>query len=105
MLTRLFSQSGLRVLSAADPAGSAPLLADNLEDIAFAFVDFHGAGREASEFCLWVRALRPNLPLLLAMARGQPPLSIGGPTVLLPRPYLPTELMGKVRDLLSRAVV
>ena len=58
-----------------------------------------------SEFCQWVRSLRPNLPVLLATGRNQPPLRIAGPTWMIPRPYLPTEVAAKVRDILSRVGV
>ena len=105
MLTKLFSQSGLRVLSAVDPGESMQVIGRNLDDIDLAFVDFHGAGREPAEFCQWVRSLRPNLPVLLATGRNQPPLRIAGPTWMIPRPYLPTEVAAKVRDILSRVGV
>ena len=105
MLTRLFTQAGLRVLSAVDPGESMQVVGRNLDNIALAFVDFHGDGRESAEFCLWVRSIRPNLPVLLATARNQTVCAISGPTLMLPRPYLPTEVVAKVRDILTRAGV
>lgn len=107
MLTRLFIQAGLRVIAAVNIAEGMSVLEQNPRGIALAFVDCHGAAREDREFWRRARFLRPGLPLLLAGGQEEPaasePTADDGLTMFVPRPYLPTELVWKVRSILGRA--
>ncbi len=104
MLARLFAQAGLRVVAAADPTTGLGLLERSPEDFALAFVDCRWAELPASDFCRRVRAIRPRLPVLLAGGPDQPARSTAAGderTLHVSRPYLPTELVWKVRALLA----
>jgi len=104
MLARLFAQAGLRVVAAADPTTGLGLLEGSPQDFALAFVDCHWAELPAADFCRRVRATLPRLPVLLAGGPEQLALSTAAGderTLHVSRPYLPTELVWKVRALLA----
>ena len=105
MLVRLFAQAGLRVVAAADAAEGFAWLARDPGSVSLAFVDCHGADLDQRDFCRRVRSILPCLPVMVAAG---PDLTgdraeDNGLTVFVPRPYLPTELVWKVRSMLGRA--
>ncbi len=107
MLTRLFGLAGLRVLAAVDVTEGLRLLERNSRDIALAFFDCHGTADDCREICGRVRSILPALPLVLAGSGDLPTGAAANPdgdrTVFVARPYLPTEVVWKVRSLLGNA--
>ena len=62
--------------------------------------------RVLHELCQQLRALAPGLPLLLTSGRDQRALqavfAAGGPCSFLAKPYMPAEVMGRVKMMLTK---
>ncbi len=106
MLVRLFAQSGMRTVVAEDRATGLALLARTPAIFALVFVDCHAPSFDHADFCHQVRAVHPQVPVLVATGAVQPAGAAvrEGLTVLVPRPYLPTDLVWTARQLLGRSV-
>lgn len=107
LLTCLFKRIKVRVMRAADGAQARQLFAERQADITLAFVDCHLPDAEGADLCTEMRALVPQLPLLLTSGRDQRALALtfaaGGPCDFLAKPYMPAEVMSRVTSLLGRA--
>jgi DNA-binding response OmpR family regulator len=107
MLLLIFSRSGMSVLWARDGAEGLSLFQENQERISVAFVDCRLPDIDGAEICRRLRAAAPGLPVLLTSGREQQAaqqwLKASGPTAFVTKPYLPTELVGRVRTLLQTA--
>ena len=104
MLVRLFAQSGMRTVVAENRVNSLELLARSPDAFALVFVDCHAPSFDHAEFCHQVRIVHPQVPVLVATGAIQPnDVTVReGLTVLVPRPYLPTDLVWTARQLLGR---
>ncbi|HYD85683.1 MAG TPA: response regulator [Opitutus sp.] len=107
LLTCLFSRIKVRVMRAADGAQARRVFAENRADITLAFVDCHLPDGHGADLCAEFRTIVPNLPLLLTSGRDQQALAVtlaaGGPCDFLPKPYMPADVMRRVRSLLGLA--
>lgn len=107
LLTCLLRRINVRVLRAADGAEARKLFADNRSGITLAFVDCHLPDVEGGELCMELRQTVPDLPLLLTSGRDQralaAKLAAGGPCDFLPKPYMPADVMHRVRSMLGAA--
>lgn len=107
LLACLLRRINVRVLRAADGAQARKLFADNRAGITLAFVDCHLPDIEGGELCQELRQAAPHLPLLLTSGRDQralaATLATGGPCDFLPKPYMPADVMHRVRSMLGAA--
>ncbi len=107
LLTCLLRRINVRVLRAADGAEARKLFDDNRTGITLAFVDCHLPDVEGGELCQELRQAKPCLPLLLTSGRDQralaTKLAAGGPCDFLPKPYMPADVMRRVRSMLGAA--
>ena len=106
LLKHLLNRMKVRVLHAANGAAAVAMYAEHRADVALAFVDCHLPDCEGGELCQQLRALAPNLPLLLTSGRDQRALqavfAAGGPCSFLAKPYMPAEVMGRVKMMLTK---
>jgi len=83
------------------------MLAENRTSVALAFVDCHLPDSEGGELCQKLRAFAPGLPLLLTSGRDQRALETifvaTGPCSFLAKPYMPAEVMGRVKTMLAKS--
>jgi DNA-binding response OmpR family regulator len=83
------------------------MLAEHRSSVALAFVDCHLPDSEGGELCQKLRALAPALPLLLTSGRDQRALEMifaaTGPCSFLAKPYMPAEVMGRVKSMLVKS--
>lgn len=107
LLTCLLRRINVRVLRAADGAEARKLFDENRAGITLAFVDCHLPDVEGGELCQELRQTVPHLPLLLTSGRDQRALAArlaaGGPCDFLPKPYMPSDVMHRVRSMLAAA--
>ena len=106
LLKHLLNRIKVRVLHASTGAAAVAMFAEHRASVALAFVDCHLPDCEGGELCQQLRALAPNLPLLLTSGRDQRALqavfAAGGPCSFLAKPYMPAEVMGRVKLMLSK---
>lgn len=107
LLKHLLKRMQVPVLHASTGAGALKTLADNVSNVSLAFVDCHLPDSEGGELCRQLRAMAPKIPLLLTSGRDQRALeaifSEGGPCSFLAKPYMPAEVMGRVKSMLTAA--
>ena len=107
LLTCLLRRINVRVIRAADGAEARKLFDENRRGITLAFVDCHLPDVEGGELCEELRQTVPHLPLLLTSGRDQRALAVklaaGGPCDFLPKPYMPADVMQRVRSMLGAA--
>jgi len=105
LLKHLLKRMQVPVLHASTAAGALKTLAENASNVSLAFVDCHLPDGEGGELCRQLRALAPKIPLLLTSGRDQRALetifSEGGPCSFLAKPYMPAEVMGRVKSMLT----
>jgi DNA-binding response OmpR family regulator len=106
LLKHLLTRMKIRVLHAATGAAAVSLFAEHHAAVALAFVDCHLPDAEGGELCQRLRAISPGVPLLLTSGRDQRALEsvfvAGGPCSFLAKPYMPADVMGRVKSMLSR---
>ncbi|HTO03355.1 MAG TPA: response regulator [Opitutus sp.] len=106
LLKHLLNRMKVRVLHAATGAAAVAMFAEHQASVALAFVDCHLPDCEGGELCQQLRAVAPGLPLLLSSGRDQRALqsvfAVGGPCSFLAKPYMPAEVMGRVKSMLSK---
>ena len=106
LLKHLLTRMHLRVVHASTGAMAANALAEHGSQIALAIVDCHLPDSEGGEICSKLRALSPGLPLLLSSGRDQRALEVAfsasGPCSFLAKPYMPADVMGRVKSMLVR---
>jgi two-component system, cell cycle sensor histidine kinase and response regulator CckA len=106
LLKHLLARMKIRVMHAATGAAAVTLFAEHRASVALAFVDCHLPDAEGGELCQRLRALSPGVPLLLTSGRDQRALEsifvVGGPCSFLAKPYMPADVMGRVKSMLSR---
>jgi DNA-binding response OmpR family regulator len=106
LLKHLLARMQVRVLFAPTGAIALKVFTEHHASISLAFVDCHLPDSEGGELCRKLRAISPKLPLLLSSGRDQRALETifasGGPCSFLAKPYMPAEVMGRVRSLLIR---
>ena len=104
LLKHLMSRMQIAVLHAATGAAAIKLLGENAANVSLAFVDCHLPDAEGGDLCRQLRSMCPQLPLLLTSGRDQRALesifSAGGPCSFLAKPYMPAEVMGRVKSML-----
>jgi two-component system cell cycle sensor histidine kinase/response regulator CckA len=105
LLTHLLARLKIRVLRAADGAQAVRLFRENQAAISMAFVDCTLPDMAGGDLCHEFRAAAPGLPLLLTSGRDhralERALASGGPCQFLPKPYMPAEVMSRVKSLLT----
>jgi two-component system cell cycle sensor histidine kinase/response regulator CckA len=106
LLKHLLGRMKVRVLHASTGAIAVKLFAENRASVALAFVDCHLPDSEGGELCMQLRKISPGVPLLLTSGRDQRALetifAAGGPCSFLAKPYMPAEVMGRVKTMLSK---
>lgn len=106
LLKHLLTRMQLRVVHAATGAQAAKALAEQRAQISLAIVDCHLPDSEGGEICTKLRELSPGIPLLLSSGRDQRALettfSASGPCSFLAKPYMPADVMGRVKSMLVR---
>lgn len=104
LLKHLMSRMHVAVLHASTGAAAVKLLGENAANVSLAFVDCHLPDTEGGVLCRQLRSMCPQLPLLLTSGRDQRALeavfSAGGPCSFLAKPYMPAEVMGRVKSML-----
>jgi two-component system cell cycle sensor histidine kinase/response regulator CckA len=111
-LSRLFAlileRSNLRVVRAGDGVECLRLFEENRSDVAVVLMDCTLPDAHGGSLCHQLRQAVPNLPILLTSGRKQEALhgllAADGPTGFLPKPFLPSDVIRKVRDLLEQVV-
>ena len=104
IVTQLLSRITKRVLWARNGAEAAQLFAENESKIALVMLDCCLPDVDGLALCRVLRKLAPKLPVILtsgwdheaAMATADQ-----GPTVFLPKPFLPSQVERHVRALLG----
>jgi DNA-binding response OmpR family regulator len=106
LLKHLLGRMKIRVLHASTGAAAVTLFAEHRATVALAFVDCHLPDAEGGELCQRLRALSPGVPLLLTSGRDQRALESvfaeGGPCSFLAKPYMPADVMGRVKGMLNK---
>ncbi|MEO7600367.1 MAG: response regulator [Opitutus sp.] len=106
LLKHLLTRMQLRVVHAPTGALATKALAEHGAQISLAIVDCHLPDSEGGEICSKLRELSPGLPLLLSSGRDQRSLealfSASGPCSFLAKPYMPADVMGRVKSMLVR---
>ena len=107
LLFHVLGRMKVPVLRASDGTQALQLFMDHRETIALAFVDCHLPDVCGADLCATLRTLAPGLPLLITSGRDQrvleSTLASGGPTGFLPKPYMPAEVVRRVKGLMSGA--
>ena len=107
LLMQVFRRIRWRVLRASDGAESRYLLEQNHPTIALALVDYGLPDGDGAALCQRLRAIRPGLPVLLTSGRSQSSIIQGlaadGPAAFLAKPFLPSDVLREVQDLVARA--
>jgi DNA-binding response OmpR family regulator len=106
LLKHLLGRIKVRVFHAPTGELALKLFAEHRASIALAFVDCHLPDSEGGELCRRLRNLSPALPLLLTSGRDQRALEVvfasTGPCSFLAKPYMPADVMGRVKSMLTR---
>jgi DNA-binding response OmpR family regulator len=106
LLKHLLARMKIRVLHASTGAGAVTMFAEHRATVALAFVDCHLPDSEGGELCQKLRSIGPGLPLLLTSGRDQRALetvfAATGPCSFLAKPYMPAEVMGRVKSMLAK---
>ena len=104
LLKHLMLRMQVTVLHASTGEMAIQLFRENQGKISLAFVDCHLPDSEGGELCRRLRTISPALPLLLTSGRDQRALeavfSAGGACSFLAKPYMPADVMGRVRSML-----
>ena len=104
LLKHLLGRMQVCVFHAPTGAAALKLFVEHRSAITLAFVDCHLPDTEGGELCDQLRALSPSLPLLLTSGRDQRALEarfgVSGPCSFLAKPYMPAEVMGRVKSML-----
>lgn len=104
LLKHLMKRMKVPVLHAPTGAVALQMFAQHRSTISLAFVDCHLPDTDGSELCQQLRAISPALPLLLTSGRDQRALeavfSRGGRCSFLAKPYMPADVMGRVKSML-----
>jgi len=104
LLKHLLDRMQVPVWHASTGAAALKLLGENASSVSLAFVDCHLPDTEGGDLCRQLRSMSPQLPLLLTSGRDQRALeavfSPGGPCSFLAKPYMPAEVMGRVKSML-----
>jgi DNA-binding response OmpR family regulator len=104
LLKHLLGRMKVRVLHAPTGALALKVFTEQQACVSLAFVDCHLPDSEGGDLCRRLRAISPTLPLLLTSGRDQRALELvfaaGGPCSFLAKPYMPAEVMGRVRSML-----
>jgi two-component system, cell cycle sensor histidine kinase and response regulator CckA len=106
LLKHLLTRMQVRVVHAPTAALGVKALGEHRSHISLAIVDCHLPDSEGGELCRQLRELVPGLPLLLSSGRDQRALeatfSATGPCSFLAKPYMPADVMGRVKSMLLR---
>lgn len=104
LLMHLMARMQVSIVHASTGAMAVQLFAAHRQTISLAFVDCHLPDGEGGDLCRKLRAVSPALPLLLTSGRDQRALegvfTPGGPCSFLAKPYMPAEVMGRIRSML-----
>jgi DNA-binding response OmpR family regulator len=107
LLKHLLKRMQVPVLHASTGAAAMKILADSGANVSLAFVDCHLPDSEGGELCRELRAIAPKIPLLLTSGRDQRALEVifseGGPCSFLAKPYMPADVMARVKSMLLAA--
>lgn len=106
LLKHLLGRMKVRVLHAPTGEVALKLFAEHRATISLAFVDCHLPDSEGGDLCRRLRIISPTLPLLLTSGRDQRALEAvfgtAGPCSFLAKPYMPADVMGRVKLMLTR---
>lgn len=105
MLKLVFQRAALPAIAAGDGAEALQLFGRHAATVALVFVDCCLPDMDGGALCRRLRELAPGMPVILASGYGHrsayETLMAEGPTIFLAKPFLPTELAGHARALLS----
>ena len=104
--TRMLEQAGFTVLRASDGAEALELYRQRKQDITAAVLDLMMPMHDGSQVLAELRALRPDLPVLLSSGYNEQEI---GDTLLgmkrvafIQKPYTHNDLVGKLHDVIAQ---
>ncbi len=107
LLTTVLAKLGLRVHWCPRGADALPEFARHRDEIALVLADCRLPDADGRAVCATLRQSAPALPMLLCSGNVRctdlGPLTEDERTAFLPKPYSPSELLGRVRTLLEAA--
>jgi len=102
---RILERAGLEVLPAADGEGAVAMLRERTDAISLVVLDLTMPGMDGAQTLEALRAIRPQLPVLLCTGHGTPGtlkrVPAGEQLPLLPKPYTAQQLLRAVRSALE----
>jgi len=105
LLVSWFGRLGARTLWANSGQEGIRLLDANRAQVCVVIADFKLPDMDGTDMCIKLRALKPNLPVLLSSGRYQREaeelLSRSGPTRFLQKPYPLEDVLVKLKKLLD----
>lgn len=106
LLEAYLNQAGYRVLSTPSPKVGVELIKNELIDLAI--LDLTLPEIDGVRLCKELRALRPNLPIIISTARGDISTKIQvfniGADDFIAKPYDPAELLARIHARLKHTV-
>lgn len=107
LLQALMRNLGLRVYWCVEGREALALFSARSDEILLVLADCRLPDMDGRDVCLKLRETAPGLPVLVTSGsvsgRGIAPLPRCGTIEFLPKPYAPSEVLTRVRRLLSRA--
>lgn len=106
IVERLLVRLGKRVLRARDGAEGAQMFAEYESDIALVMLDCCLPDIDGAALCRVLRQHAPQLPVILTSGwenESARSLADEGPTVFLPKPFYPSQIVEQMSVLLNRA--
>lgn len=107
LLTSLMRSLGLRVLWCAEGGEALNLFAARRAEIILVLADCRLPDMDGRDVCLKIRESAPALPVLVTSGsvsgRGVAPLPRCATVDYLPKPYAPSEVLTRVRRLITQA--
>ncbi len=105
LVTVILTQIGLKVVWTRYGQEGLAKFSHLVDEVVLVLADCHLPDMHGGDVCKKVRAVAPNLPVLLTSGRVSPEtmaaLPISSITKFLPKPYSPAEMQAKVQAMLS----
>lgn len=100
VIEETLSTSGFNVVSVPD-AGDALALLEGPAAVSLVLTDNHLPGVSGADLAQRIRETKPDLPVLVVSGYGMDPALGTQGVAYLPKPFMPEELLARIRGLLQ----